>query len=65
MGVRCQVIACQVISIVDITKQENNINTGFKLFTTIKEGITIELTSRQETCKQAYIQAKLSKLERS
>jgi len=32
---------------VDITKQENSINTDLKLFTIIKKRIIVELTSRE------------------
>jgi len=34
-------------SMVDITKQENSINTDLKLFTIIKKRIIVELTSRE------------------
>jgi len=37
---------------------KNSISTGFKLFTTIKKGITVKLSSRQ-----AGKQAELSKVE--
>ena len=42
---------------------ENNMSNGFKLYTTIKIKIIVELSSGQATCKQAYIQAEISKLE--